>query len=169
MDRRDYLTTVGVAFTGTLAGCLTTPERSQPRPFGETQHRNNVAMAAESVVVTDTISMTTGARQPDRYEQFALIRFWAENLVDSRRVLPPTSTTNLRIEGSTYTYESDHSFEDRRRQYEGGEVGPGVLRHGLLPFEVPAYDSNPDATFQISDAIDGFKSPVLWSTKLTPD
>lgn len=163
MDRREYIVAAGTALGGTLAGCLSAPDRSEPRSFGEKQHRNNIAMAATAVETTETIATDAGTIQPERYERFALVDFWAENLVDSQRVLPVVEATTLTVDGTTYEFENRAAFDNWQARYEGGTVEPGVIHHGYIPFEI-AGTAVESVLFTVPATAGDFDDALGWET-----
>lgn len=160
MNRRMYLAIVGATVSGSLAGCMGAADESPMRPFGEKQHRNNIAMAATATESTDEITVTNETLQPED-DTFTLVRFWAENLVDDQRHLPTTAETTLTVSGTEYDPRS--GLNDWSQGYRGGTVDPGELRQGFIVFDTPAGTLDGDVTFTISPVASDFSAPVHWT------
>ena len=158
MNRRSYLAVIGL----TTGGCLTKADQPSARPFGEKQHRDNIAMAAEDVTTTTCIEIEGTTIEPTNSDRFGLVRFWAQNLVDGQRQLPLTTETTLTIGDKEYTMARPEGIEEWNRLYEGGNVGPGVIRHGFVPFEVDGDHSERTVQFTIPSTAGNFKADVLW-------
>lgn len=157
-----YLTAVGTMVGASLAGCLGAADESPVRPFGEKQHRNNIAMAATATDTTREITVADETIQPAE-ESFTLVRFWAENLVDSHRHLPTTPEATLTADGIEYDPQTE--FDEWANGYRGGTVDPGVLRQGYVVFETPASALDSGATFTITPIESTFSDPVHWTTR----
>ena len=164
MNRRTYLSVVASGITGSIAGCAVRTDRTAPRPLGAVTHRDNIAMTVEEVQVMDTLEGRGERAEPSSGDGFALVRFWAENLVDSRRYLPDVSPMILTLDGTDYAYESAEAFDVLERRYTGGPVEPGVLRHGYVPFEIDDASVTEPVTFRIPPEAGEFSDAVSWSS-----
>ena len=159
LNRRSYLAVIGF----TTTGCLASGERSEPRPIGEKQHRDNIAMAATNISPADSIEIEGTILEPQGENQFALVEFWAQNLVNSQRTLPVAAETKLIINDTDYSMYQAEPITEWNKLYSGGTVDSGVIRNGIIPFEVDQDISERRIQFTIPPAAGNFDDAVSWA------
>jgi hypothetical protein len=116
-------------------------------------------MAPTSIETKATLTARDNTITPDA-DRFVLVRFWAENLVDSRRHLPVVGEMNLHTESPAASYEP-RLLGSWPEQYRGGTVEPGVIRAGRVVFDLPAETAN-QVKFSIQPEQSEFSEPVRW-------
>lgn len=94
-------------------------------------------------------------------DQFAFVNLQAENDSGGSEFVPFSQDFTIRVDTQQY----DEAYIRREEgKYEGGEVGPGVVREGWVAYEIPADLSVDDLTVEYFD--DDFQNEwgVRWSS-----
>jgi hypothetical protein len=104
---------------------------------------------------------TTVEHAPDG-QQYAFLDVQADNDSGGAAFLPFAQDFTLRHDSAQY----DAAFINREQgQYEGGEVGPGVVRDGWIAYEIPATLDREELTVEWFGEAAGGEFGVRWAER----
>lgn len=93
-------------------------------------------------------------------KQWALVTMEAENTADEAVDLPETFDISLLSDQSQF---ETATIRKEDREYEGGEVQPGIVRNGWIAFEIPDDISHDDLRVVWSTFLENGDIAVYWS------
>ena len=142
LPRRRLLAGLGAGLTATVVGSSSgAAQDGEEFSFGETfVAPNDVAVTVDRVELTDSYEWSGGSgstyteEAPDG-KQFAWVYLTAENRSGDTEFLP--LDWDIYIRSGNRQYDAELVLRDEG-QYEGGQVGPGIVRDGWLNYEIPA-------------------------------
>lgn len=126
---------------------------------------NRILATVQRVEFQDSYTWQGGSgsqykEQPSSGNKWAFVYVYAENDSGSTEYLPFSRDFTMRVGNSQYDEALIYKDDGK---YEGGEVGPGVVREGWVCFEIPESVSRSDLTIDWFDSTYEGEYGVRWS------